>query len=176
MISRLAPPKPWKTSLIRTDFNCFSNRGSTNPEQIRHHRELPQNSRFPSYAGWTFRQIPLYIMTKPNFATAPTSLYKIWVLLSMKIYPPFSRAIGKTTLIALALFAAYAAFLLINGRSLSQNRWLKVNVSVQYLDDGMKLVLRCVNSSEYAPAAYVICKSHETRRSTTTPSFRGIHI
>ncbi len=94
----------------------------------------------------------------------------------MKIYPPFSLAIGKTTLIALALFAAYAAFLLINGRSLSQNRWLKVNVSVQYLDDGMKLVLRCVNSSEYAPAAYVICKSHETRRSTTTPSFRGIHI
>ena len=62
----------------------------------------------------------------------------------MKIYPPFSRAIGKTTLIALALFAAYAAFLLINGRSLSQNRWLKVNVSVQYLDDGMKLVLEAL--------------------------------
>ena len=64
--------------------------------------------------------------------------------MSMKIYPPFSRAIGKTTLIALALFAAYAAFLLINGRSLSQNRWLKVNVSVQYLDDGMKLVLEAL--------------------------------
>ncbi len=62
----------------------------------------------------------------------------------MKIYPPFSLAIGKTTLIALALFAAYAAFLLINGRSLSQNRWLKVNVSVQYLDDGMKLVLEAL--------------------------------
>ena len=62
----------------------------------------------------------------------------------MKIYPPFSRAIGKTTLIALALFAAYAAFLLINGRSLSQNRWMKVNVSVQYLDDGMKLVLEAL--------------------------------
>ena len=39
-----------------------------------------------------------------------------------------------------------------------------------------KLVLHCVNSSEYAPAVYVICKPHETRRSTTTPSFRGIHI
>ncbi len=38
------------------------------------------------------------------------------------------------------------------------------------------LVLRCVNSSEYAPAVYVICKSNETRCSTTTPSFRGIHI
>ena len=38
------------------------------------------------------------------------------------------------------------------------------------------LVLHCVNSSEYAPAVYVICKPHETRRSTTTPSFRGIHI
>ena len=40
----------------------------------------------------------------------------------------------------------------------------------------MILVLNCVNSSEYAPAVYVICKPHETRRSTTTPSFRGIHI
>ncbi len=39
-----------------------------------------------------------------------------------------------------------------------------------------RLVLHCVNSSEYAPAVYVICKPHETRRSTTTPSFRGIHI
>ncbi len=40
----------------------------------------------------------------------------------------------------------------------------------------VQLVLNCVNSSEYAPAVYVICKPHETRRSTTTPSFRGIHI
>ena len=49
-------------------------------------------------------------------------------------------------------------------------------LSDEYIDKKKQLVLHCVNSSEYAPAVYVICKPHETQRSTTTPSFCGIHI